>query len=65
MSEKNAPDDIAASRRELRDLDEAMSRNDPPLDLYTKAIAERKAARLRQRIKDREDGLGSGTGTGR
>jgi len=42
-------------RRELRSLEAAIVRQDPPLDNYTKAIAEAKIRKLQRQIKTLEE----------
>jgi hypothetical protein len=45
---------IAGLRQELKDLEEALEREDPPLHPRTKDIAQAKIAKLRQQIKELE-----------
>ena len=42
-------------RRELRSLEAAIVRQDPPLDNYAKAIAEAKIRKLQRQIKTLEE----------
>ena len=50
-------DQIAALRQELKDLGEALARQDPPLHLRTRDIAKAKIATLQRQIKELEEAL--------
>ena len=43
-------EEIAGWRQELKDLEQAIAREDPPLDPRTRAIAEAKIATLHRQI---------------
>lgn len=47
---RNNDEGIADMRQELKDLEEAIARQDPPLALHTRAIAEAKIATLQRQI---------------
>jgi hypothetical protein len=47
---RNIDQEIADMRQELRDLEEAIARQDPPLAPHTRAIAEGKIATIRGQI---------------
>jgi hypothetical protein len=55
----DASDELERLRQELRNLEEAISRREQPLDSYTKGIAEAKLAKLRRRIAMLEGGATS------
>jgi hypothetical protein len=42
--------EITAMRQEIKDLEKAIARQDPPLTSYTRAIAEAKIGRLQSQI---------------
>jgi hypothetical protein len=47
---RNVDQEIAAMREEIKDLQKAIARQDPPLAPYTRAIAEAKIATLEGQI---------------
>jgi hypothetical protein len=55
------PGENAGLRQELKDLEEALVRQNPPLAPHTRDIAKAKIAKLRRQIKELEGKLGYGT----
>jgi len=55
---RNIEQEIAEWRQELRDLEEALARQDQPLAPGTKAIAEAKVVTLRRQLAGIEEGNG-------
>ena len=47
---RNADQEIAAMRQEIKDLEKAIARQDPPLAPSTRAVAEAKIATLQSQI---------------
>jgi hypothetical protein len=50
-------DQVANMRQELKDLEAAVARRDPPLSPYTMGIARAKIATLQRQIKKLEEAL--------
>ena len=55
MPDPDIDNELDGMRRELRSLEAAIVRQDPPLDNYTKAIAEAKIRKLQRQIKTLEE----------
>jgi archaellum component FlaC len=51
---ENAADEMSELQRELKDLEEALARQNPPLGQRTRQIAETKVTTLREQIKTLE-----------
>jgi hypothetical protein len=55
MPDPDIDNELDGMRRELRSLEVAIVRQGPPLDNYTKAIAEAKIRKLQRQIKTLEE----------
>ena len=55
---RNIDQEIAAMRQEIKDLEKAIARQDPPLAPSTRAVAEAKIATLQSQIAAMKDESG-------